>query len=100
MTAPGTQDALGLSHTQPGTTLEFQVPTVPTGGTNRDVGTLALFLIANWFVNGETVLIDGGVSCLTYLWQTFSCTHHTRFRPFSSTLPHTESPSLFPNTLA
>lgn len=38
----------------------FRVPTVSTGGTNRDVGSLALFLVANWFVNGETVLIDGG----------------------------------------
>lgn len=42
--------------------LPFKVPTVKTGGTNRDVGSLALFLVANWFVNGETVLIDGGVS--------------------------------------
>jgi NAD(P)-dependent dehydrogenase (short-subunit alcohol dehydrogenase family) len=38
----------------------FKIPTVATGGTNRDVGSLALFLVANWFVNGETVLIDGG----------------------------------------
>lgn len=42
-------------------TRSFRVPTVSTGGTNRDVGSLALFLVANWYVNGETVLIDGGV---------------------------------------
>ncbi|TFL03441.1 hypothetical protein BDV98DRAFT_564216 [Pterulicium gracile] len=41
-------------------TRSFRVPTVSTGGTNRDVGSLALFLVANWYVNGETVLIDGG----------------------------------------
>ncbi|KAJ7112562.1 NAD-P-binding protein [Mycena epipterygia] len=34
---------------------------IPSGvGTPRDMGSLALFLVANWFVNGETVLIDGG----------------------------------------
>ncbi|KAJ6607201.1 hypothetical protein B0H10DRAFT_2014922 [Mycena sp. CBHHK59/15] len=34
---------------------------IPAGaGSNRDMGSLALFLVANWFVNGETVLIDGG----------------------------------------
>jgi len=59
MTAPGTQDAAGLSHAPKDTRLEFDVPT-STSGTNRDMGTLALFLVANWFVNGETVLIDGG----------------------------------------
>ncbi|KAF7330011.1 NAD(P)-binding protein [Mycena kentingensis (nom. inval.)] len=38
----------------------FEVPTAAGSGTARDMGTLALFLVANWFVNGETVLIDGG----------------------------------------
>jgi len=61
MSAPGSQDAVGLSHAPKEMTLEFDIPTVQTGGTNRDMGTLALFLIANWFVNGETVLIDGGI---------------------------------------
>ncbi|KAL5501516.1 hypothetical protein ACEPAH_8776 [Sanghuangporus vaninii] len=76
MTAPGTMDALGISHIDSNETTqiapeklpEFDVPTrqapgtgVPIlGGTNRDMGTLALFLVANWYVNGETVLIDGG----------------------------------------
>lgn len=31
------------------------------------MGMLALFLVSNWFVNGETVLIDGGVSPLALL---------------------------------
>ncbi|KIM86706.1 hypothetical protein PILCRDRAFT_815958 [Piloderma croceum F 1598] len=61
MTAPGTQDAVGLSHYGPEeAAIEFNVPAIPTGGTNRDMGALALFLIANWFINGETILIDGG----------------------------------------
>ncbi|EJC98020.1 NAD-binding protein [Fomitiporia mediterranea MF3/22] len=76
MTAPGTIDAAGISHIDPNETANipadklpiFDIPTrqapgtgVPVmGGTNRDMGTLALFLVANWYVNGETVLIDGG----------------------------------------
>ncbi|EIN04340.1 NAD(P)-binding protein [Punctularia strigosozonata HHB-11173 SS5] len=60
MSMPGTIDSLGISHAPPDHKLNFSVPTVPTGGTPRDMGTLALFLVANWFVNGETVLIDGG----------------------------------------
>lgn len=76
MGAPGTQDEVGLSHAPKEMVLEFQVPTVPTGGTNRDMGSLALFLISNWFVNGETVLIDGGVSgCFINLMR-FLLTHH------------------------
>ncbi|KAJ6462509.1 hypothetical protein C8R45DRAFT_1178184 [Mycena sanguinolenta] len=38
----------------------FEVPTESGVGSARDVGSLALFLVANLFVNGETVLIDGG----------------------------------------
>jgi len=70
MTAPGTVDAQGSSHANEKIVadLSFDVPTRQApglggpniGGTNRDMGTLALFLVANWFVNGETVLIDGG----------------------------------------
>lgn len=72
MTAPGTIDSQGLSHANEKIVeeLSFEVPTRQAsgsggpnvGGTNRDMGSLALFLVANWFVNGETVLIDGGVS--------------------------------------
>lgn len=69
MTSPGSVDNLGISHLPPSRTIGFDIPTrqasgsgFPTvGGTNRDMGSLALFLVANWFVNGETVLIDGGV---------------------------------------
>ena len=32
------------------------------------MGALALFLVANWFVDGETVLIDGGVSAYWSIW--------------------------------
>ncbi|KAH8114656.1 NAD-binding protein [Phellopilus nigrolimitatus] len=76
MTAPGTMDATGTSHFHALETPQlpadklppFDIPTrqapgtgVPMlGGTNRDMGSLALFLTVNWFVNGETVLIDGG----------------------------------------
>lgn len=68
MTAPGTMDATGTSHIPEGRVPGFDIPTrqapntgVPLlGGTNRDMGSLVLFLVANWFVNGETVLIDGG----------------------------------------
>lgn len=72
MTAPGSIDAHGASHPseEAAKNLWFEIPARQAegtgspyiGGTNRDMGTLALFLVANWYVNGETVLIDGGVS--------------------------------------
>ena len=71
MTAPGTADAVGLSHIPEDEKQGFEVPATqppvvpggrpPYGGSVRDMGSLALFLVGNWFVNGETVLIDGGV---------------------------------------
>lgn len=71
MTAPGTADAVGLSHIPEDEKQDFEVPATqppvvpegkpPYGGSVRDMGSLALFLVGNWFVNGETVLIDGGV---------------------------------------
>ncbi|KZT69100.1 NAD(P)-binding protein [Daedalea quercina L-15889] len=74
MTAPGSADAVGQSHLPEGVKMGFEVPTTqpplvaggraPYGGTSRDVGSLALFLVGNWFVNGETVLIDGGTMLL------------------------------------
>ncbi|KII87792.1 hypothetical protein PLICRDRAFT_30346 [Plicaturopsis crispa FD-325 SS-3] len=61
MVAPGTADALGRSHVPADTDrLGLELPLVPTGGTDRDVGALALFLVTNHYVSGETVLIDGG----------------------------------------
>ncbi|KAF7329995.1 NAD(P)-binding protein [Mycena kentingensis (nom. inval.)] len=58
----GKVDALGTSSISPAERAKFgfEVPTAAGSGTARDMGTLALFLVANWFVNGETVLIDGG----------------------------------------
>ncbi|EGO03837.1 hypothetical protein SERLA73DRAFT_130372 [Serpula lacrymans var. lacrymans S7.3] len=59
MSAPGMVDPVtGASHLPQGATFPLEVPAVL--GSNRDMGSLALFLVANWFVNGETVLIDGG----------------------------------------
>ncbi|KAH7928997.1 NAD(P)-binding protein [Leucogyrophana mollusca] len=60
LSAPGTADTLGHSHATLAMLPPLAPPDVPTGGTPRDIGALALFLLANWFVNGETVLIDGG----------------------------------------
>ncbi|OBZ74362.1 Rhamnolipids biosynthesis 3-oxoacyl-[acyl-carrier-protein] reductase [Grifola frondosa] len=70
MTAPGTADITGQSHLPPGRHIAFEIPASQPppapgaqhqrGGTNKDMGTLVLFLVANWFVDGETVLIDGG----------------------------------------
>ncbi|KAF9224293.1 NAD(P)-binding protein [Gyrodon lividus] len=62
MSAPGSIDpATGVSLIPPGTKLHFVVPTVQTGGTHRDMGSIVLSLVANWYINGETVLVDGGL---------------------------------------
>ncbi|KAI0730448.1 NAD-P-binding protein [Earliella scabrosa] len=67
MSSPGTMDALGQSSLQGRTFEGIEVPVsapVASGeqraGTRKDMATLVLFLVANWFVDGETVLIDGG----------------------------------------
>ncbi|KAL0574493.1 hypothetical protein V5O48_007468 [Marasmius crinis-equi] len=61
MSMPGASNEAGVTPLPtPDMNFGIQVPTVPTGGTRRDVGALALCLVANWFINGETVLIDGG----------------------------------------
>jgi len=61
MTAPGTSNNLGISSLA-SLNLSFEPPASKEGGSRFDMGMLALFLVSNWFVNGETVLIDGGVS--------------------------------------
>jgi hypothetical protein len=61
MAAPGTSNPLGIASTS-GRNYNFVSPANRDGGTRYDMGMLALFLISNWFVNGETILIDGGVS--------------------------------------
>ncbi|KAL0578812.1 hypothetical protein V5O48_003179 [Marasmius crinis-equi] len=60
MSMPGSSNEAGVTVPPPDTRFGFIIPTLPTGGTRRDVGALALCLVANWFINGETVLIDGG----------------------------------------
>ena len=71
MTAPGTADETGQSKFPANKAAAFEVPVsrpVAPGqqrvGTNKDMGALVLFLVANWYVDGETVLIDGGVSAM------------------------------------
>ncbi|KIK95125.1 hypothetical protein PAXRUDRAFT_827312 [Paxillus rubicundulus Ve08.2h10] len=63
MSVPGINidPATGLSFIPPGTKLDFVVPTVPTGGTHRDIGSVVLSLVANRYISGETVLVDGGL---------------------------------------
>ncbi|KAJ6537669.1 NAD(P)-binding protein [Mycena capillaripes] len=53
-------DAHGVSALPASFQAPFEIPTESGVGSTRDMGSLALFLVANWFVNGETVLIDGG----------------------------------------
>ena len=72
MSAPGSSNALGVSEFKNYDKFAFKVPcTQPPpedgsrpvpAGSKTDMGALVLCLVANWFVNGETVLIDGGVS--------------------------------------
>ena len=82
MSRPGGADELGRVVIDESFKTGFASPANPGGGSNRDMGSLALMLIANWFINGkhaqiawlkgsslkhmdllgETVLIDGGVS--------------------------------------
>ncbi|KIP06484.1 hypothetical protein PHLGIDRAFT_106957 [Phlebiopsis gigantea 11061_1 CR5-6] len=70
MGAPGSTNVLGDSNFKDFSAVKFQVPcsqpppedgsTPITAGSRTDMGALVLFLVSNWFVNGETVLIDGG----------------------------------------
>ncbi|KAK7690715.1 hypothetical protein QCA50_005814 [Cerrena zonata] len=66
----GSSDALGQSHGPDQAQFPLQIPVsqLPVelggpqnaGGSRRDIASLVLFLISNWYVNGETILIDGG----------------------------------------
>ncbi|KAI0692879.1 NAD-P-binding protein [Cytidiella melzeri] len=72
MSAPGNMNELGVSQVPDTKSFGFQVPcTQPAdpqvnggkpvaAGSRTDMGALALCLVSNWFMNGETVLIDGG----------------------------------------
>ncbi|KAA1472474.1 NAD(P)-binding protein [Dentipellis sp. KUC8613] len=61
MTSPGTMNALGQSR-DPKELIKsagFQIP-AGSAGSIRDVGSVALMLVTNRYINGETVLVDGG----------------------------------------
>ncbi|CAL1699010.1 unnamed protein product [Somion occarium] len=71
MSVPGSTDPTGQSHAKKDLsqfTCKVPVSQLPeelggpsnVGGSRRDIASLVLFLLSNWFVNGETVLIDGG----------------------------------------
>lgn len=97
MSAPGTANELGIATVPKDKVFDFQVPCsqpadpnvnegrpVP-GGSRSDMGALVLCLVSNWFINGETVLIDGGVSCsncdasrIKSKLNTFVCIDHAR----------------------
>lgn len=77
MSAPGSSNDLGIpadftDFAKFGFTVPCTQPPEPgvyggkpvPAGSRTDMGALVLFLVSNWFVNGETVLIDGGVSTL------------------------------------
>lgn len=78
MSAPGSIDEAGISNIPPGHKWKMEVPASSVGGSRKDMGSLALFLVANWYVNGETVLIDGGV-CPIFYWSLLGLTF---LRPF------------------
>lgn len=76
MIAPGSANEFGESHigVHP-SELGMEVPCSQAPpedgsdpmyvGSRADVGAVALCLVANWFINGETVLVDGGVRFLS-----------------------------------
>lgn len=66
MSTPGKVDEFGRSHNDDYSKYGFEVPTRPlppanAGGTNRDMGSLALFLVANEYVNGKAPVQREGV---------------------------------------
>ncbi|KAI0084062.1 NAD-P-binding protein [Irpex rosettiformis] len=72
MTAPGTANELGISTIPKDTDVGLEVPCAQPknhrgngyqfvrSGSFTDMGAVVLCLVSNWFMNGETVLIDGG----------------------------------------
>ena len=77
-TGPDGADAAGISHfPKDRVGHDFAVPVTMRAdhesaapyGTARDMGAVVLALVANWFVCGETVLIDGGVNSQPYTRQ-------------------------------
>lgn len=68
MSNPEQMDDKGVLTIPSDTKLVFEVPVNKTGGSRHDMGALVLFLVTNWFVNRETVLIDGGVEYVFCLY--------------------------------
>jgi len=61
MNSPGTVNELGIPTGPPASSWEgFNIPCGVSSAPNRDIGTVVLMLVANWFMSGETVLVDGG----------------------------------------
>ncbi|KAI0265836.1 NAD(P)-binding protein [Gloeopeniophorella convolvens] len=57
MSHPSPRDELGRTIIE---NVKYDFPTPAGSGTARDVGSVLLALVVNWFINGETVLVDGG----------------------------------------
>jgi NAD(P)-dependent dehydrogenase (short-subunit alcohol dehydrogenase family) len=67
MTHPGTTDESGVSTAKDkGFQVPFKIPVSSRpgyggyGGSPQDIGAVILALATNWFINGETILVDGG----------------------------------------
>ena len=100
MGAPGTIDLLGNSSFKAWDTIAFKVPVSQpppedgsrpaTAGSRSDMGAVVLSLVSNWFINGETVLIDGGVRRFGFATVSRD-TDHSTDRPYLPTHLHTES---------
>ncbi|EPQ55059.1 NAD P-binding protein [Gloeophyllum trabeum ATCC 11539] len=61
LSSPGTLNELGIPIRPPAHGWEgFQIPCGVSNAPSRDIGTVILMLVANWFISGETVLVDGG----------------------------------------
>ena len=100
MSAPGSSNELGFSEVTDFSRYSLKVPTTQAPpedgspaaayGSKTDMGALVLSLVSNWFINGETVLIDGGVrvlraehTCLLtrLAYRRFWCIRHRIERP-------------------
>ncbi|TFK51108.1 NAD(P)-binding protein [Heliocybe sulcata] len=61
MNSPGTVNELGIPTGPPASSWDaFMIPLGVSSAPNRDIGTVVLMLVANWYISGETVLVDGG----------------------------------------
>ena len=75
MSAPGRSDILGDSSFRDfGSRFTVPVTQPPEkgaipicAGSRSDMGAVVLSLVSNWFINGETILVDGGVRLIVFL---------------------------------